>query len=75
MWQLKKSLSKQLEVFHSYKKDTELVTNLSFKIAEAIAEKRKPYSNGEVITNCWEMFTKNVSLEKKNLVKQISLFH
>ena len=73
MHQLKKSLSKQQEVFHGYKKDTELVTKLSFKISEAIAEKGKPYSDGEFIKNCLEIFTTNVSPEKKNLVEQISL--
>ena len=41
MQQLKKSLSKQQEVFDGYKKDNELVTKLSFKIAETIAKKRK----------------------------------
>ena len=73
MHQLKKSLSKQQEVFHGYRKDTESVTKLSFKISEAIAEKGKPYSDGEFIKNCLEIFTTNVSPEKKNLVEQISL--
>ena len=72
MQQLKKSLSKQQEVFHGYKKDNELVTKLSIKIAEAIAEKGKPYRDGEFI-NCLEIFIENVSPEKKNLVEQISL--
>ena len=74
MRQLKKSsLGKQQEIFHGYKKDNELVTKLSFKIAEAIAEKGKPYSDGEFIKNCLEIFIKNVSPEKKNLVEQVSL--
>ena len=73
MQQLKKSLSKQQEVFHGYKKDNELITKLSFKIAEAIAEKGKLYSDGEFIKNCLEIFIENVSPEKKNLVEQISL--
>ena len=73
MQQLKKSLSKQQEVFHGYKKDNELVTKLSFKIAEAIAEKGKPYIDGEFIKNCLEIFIENVSPEKKNLVEQIGL--
>ena len=73
MQQLKKSLSKQEEVFHGYKKNNELVTKLSFEIAEAIAEKGKPYSDGEFIENCLEIFIENVSPEKKNLVEQINL--
>ena len=73
MQQLKKSLSKQQEVFHGYKKDNELVTKMSFKIDEAIAEKGKPYSDGEFIKNCLEILIENVSPEKKNLVEQISL--
>ena len=73
MQQLKKSLSKQQEIFHGYKKDNELVTKLSFKIAEAIAEKGKPYSDNGFIKNCREIFVENVSPEKKNLVEQISL--
>ena len=74
MQQLKKSLSKhQQEIFHGYKKDNKLVTKLSFKIAEAIAEKGKPYSDGEFIKNCLEIFVENVSPEKENLVEQINL--
>ena len=68
MQQLKKSLSKQQEIFHGYKKDNKLVTKLSFKIAEAIAKKGKPYSDGEFIKNCQEIFLENVSPEKKNIV-------
>ena len=40
-----KNLSMQ-EMFHAYAKDTELVTKLSFKIFEVIAEKGRAYSVG-----------------------------
>ena len=71
MQQLKKSFSKQQEVFHSYKKDTELATKLSFKISEAIDEKGKPYCDDEFIKNCLQILIENVSPEKKYIVEQV----
>ena len=66
---LKNSLSKQQEVFHGYK-ETEFGAKLSFKITEAIVEKGKPYSDGESIKNCFKIFIKNVSPDRKYLMEQ-----
>ena len=38
-----------------------------------MAEKGKPFSDGEFIKNCLTIFTEHVCPEKKHLVEQISL--
>ena len=75
MQQLKKSLSKQQEVFYGNKKETELDAKLSFKISEAISEKAMPYSDNEFSKNCLKIFIENVSPDWKYLVEQICLSH
>ena len=72
---LKKSFEKQQGVFTTYKKNSELVTKLSFKLCECLAEKGKPFSDGEFIKDCLTIFTEYACLEKKNLVDQTSLSH
>ena len=67
--QLEKSLF-MLEVFQSYEKDTELVTELNFEIFEVIAIKGKAYSDSELIKNCLEVFTERMFPEKKCVVEQ-----
>ena len=62
-----------LEVFQSFKKETKLDAKLNFEIFEVIAEKGKPYSDGEFIKNCLEVFTRRMFTEKKCVVKQLSL--
>ena len=69
---LKKSIKKQ-GVFTTDKKDSELVTKLSFKLCEWMAVKEKPYSDGEFIRNCLIIFTENTCPEKKHLAEQTSL--
>ena len=51
-----KSLTKQQAVFTGYKKDSELVTKLSFKICELIAQNGKSFSDGEFIKDCLDIF-------------------
>ena len=63
-------MSKQQEVFHGYKKETELGAKLNFKISEAIVEKGKPYNDGEFIQKCLKIFIKNVSPDRKYLVEK-----
>ena len=70
---LKKSIRKQQSVFTTYKKNSELMTKLSFKLCERMAEKGKPFSDGEFIKNCLTIFTEHACPEKKHLVEQISL--
>ena len=70
---MKNSFKKQQSVFITYKKNSELVTKLSFKFCECMAEKRKPFTDGELIKNCLTIFTKYACPEYKHLVEQISL--
>uniref|UniRef100_A0A0L8GXX6 DUF4371 domain-containing protein n=1 Tax=Octopus bimaculoides TaxID=37653 RepID=A0A0L8GXX6_OCTBM len=60
-----KSIKKQQEVYTYYKKVSELVTKLSFKICESIAEKGKSFSDGE--------FLKKTLKERKNRCAAYSL--
>nr|XP_039250069.1 general transcription factor II-I repeat domain-containing protein 2-like [Styela clava] len=73
MEHLKKSIEKQQSVFTTYKKDSELVTKLSFKLCECMAEKGKPFSDGDFIKNCLTIFTEYACREKKHLEEQTSL--
>ena len=70
---LKKSIEKQQGVFTTYKKNPELVTKLSFKLCECLAEKGKPFSDREFIKDCLTIFTEYACPEKKHLVDQTSL--
>jgi len=65
--EMTKSLKKQQGVFTDYKKDPELVTKLSFKICESIAEKGKSFSDGEFIKSCLDIFADFVCPKKKYL--------
>ena len=69
------SLKKQRNVFQKYKKGNEVATKLSFQIAEAIAERGKPFSDGDFVKHCLSIFTETACQEKKELVKEISLSH
>ena len=56
-----------------YKKDSELVTKLIFKLCECITEKGKPFSDGEFIKKCLTIFTEYAWPEKNHLALQTSL--
>ena len=49
------------------------MTKLSFKLCECLAEKGKPFSDGEFIKDCLTIFTEYACPEKKNLVDQTNL--
>ena len=66
---LKNSIKKQ-GVFTPHKKDSELVTKLSFKLCESMAENGKPFSDREFIKNCLAIFTEYA---KNHLAEQTSL--
>ena len=70
---LKKSIIKQQGVFTTHKKDSELVTKLSFKLCESVAEKGKTFSDGKFIKYCLTIFTEYAWPEKKHLTEQTSL--
>ena len=56
----------------AYKDHSQLATELSFKISEAIAEKGKPFSDGEFIKHCLIIFAERTCPEKE-LIEQTSL--
>lgn len=70
---LKNSIEKQQCVLPTYKKNSEVVTKLSYKLCECMAEKGKSYSDGEFIKNCLTIFTEYACPEKKHLVEKTSL--
>ena len=70
---LKKSIKKQ-GVFTTYKKDSELVTKLSLKFCECMADEGKPFGERAFIKNCLKIFIEFACLEKKHLAEQTSLF-
>ena len=49
-----------------YKDDSQFATELSFKISEAIAEKGKPFSDGEFIKHCLKIFAELAYPKKSN---------
>ena len=70
---LKTSIEKQQIDFTTYKKNSELVTKMSFKLCECMAEKGKPFNDGEFIKNCLTILTEYACPEKKHLVEQTNL--
>ena len=68
---LKKSMLGQQKMILTY--DSELASVLSFKLSEAIAEKGKPFSDGEFIKHCLLIFAELACPEKKHLIEQTSL--
>ena len=70
---MKNSFKKQQSVFTPYKKNSELVTKLSFKFCECMAEKGKPFTDGEFIKNCLTIFMEYSCPEYKHLVEQTTL--
>jgi len=71
--QMAKSIKKQQGVFTNYKKDSELVTKISYKISESIAEQGRSFSDGDFIKSCLGIFTDFACPEKKHLLHQTSL--
>ena len=56
-----KKIHLKTRCFTTYKKDSELVTQLRFKLCECMAEKGKPFSDGEFIKNYLIMAMKGCS--------------
>ena len=56
-----------------YKDDSQITTELSYKISEAIAEKEKAFSDGEFVKHCPMIFAEWACPEKKYLIEQTSL--
>ena len=56
-----------------YKDDSQITTELSYKISEAIAKKGKAFSDGESVKHCLMVFAERACPEKKYLIEQTSL--
>ena len=55
------------------KKDSEQVKKLNSKLSEPMAEKGRPFRDGEFFRNCLTIFTEYVCPVKKHMVEQSSL--
>ena len=56
-----------------YKDDSQIATELSYEISEAIAQKGKAFSDGEFVKHCLMIFAERACPEKKYLIEQTSL--
>ena len=56
-----------------YKENSQITTELSNKISEAIAEKGRAFSDGEFVKHCLMVFAEQACPEKKYLIEQTSL--
>lgn len=72
---LKRNMSGQQSLFRIPKENSETVTKISFLISEEIAKRGKPFTDGEFVKNCLNIFASNICPEKKSLVQNISLSH
>jgi len=66
-----KSLQGQQKMIPLCKIDSRLGTELSFKLSEAIAEKRKAFSCGEFVKHCLMTFAERACPEK-SVIEQTS---
>ena len=70
---LKRLLQGQQKMISVYKDNSQITTELSYKISEAIAEKGKAFSDGEFVKHCLMIFAERACPEKKYLIEQTSL--
>ena len=61
---LKNFIEKQQVVFTTYKKNSELLTKLSFKLCKYMTEKGKPFTTAEFIKQCLTIFAEYACPEK-----------
>ena len=72
---LKQSIAGQQSFFKLANQSSEAATKISFLIAETIAKKGKPFSDGQLVKDCLQIFTDVVFLDKKSFVENVSLSH
>lgn len=70
---LKKQLERQQHSFRKHNEDSEAVVKVSYIIAEKIARKSKPFTDGEFIKECLEDAAEVLSPLQKPLYSKISL--
>ncbi|ESN95782.1 hypothetical protein HELRODRAFT_178962 [Helobdella robusta] len=66
---MKQEIVAQQSLFKIGNQSAEAATKVSYLIAEAIAKRGKPFSDGELVKNCLEIFTDVVCPTKKSLVE------
>jgi hypothetical protein len=71
--QLKSKLQSQQNSFAKHKKINENAVKASFLVSKLIAEKSKPFVEGEFIKECLMTIVETVCPERKNLFSDISL--
>ena len=71
--ELKLMLNKQQTLFYKVNKESETAVRASYVIAEEIAKKRKPFSDGEFIKDCMMRAAEIVCPDKKQCFLNISL--
>ena len=69
---LKQNIAGQQSFFEVANQSSEAV---SFLIAETIAKKGKPFSDGQLVKDCLRIFTDVVFPDKKSFVENVSLPH
>lgn len=72
---LKQNLTGQQKFFKVANSNSETATKVSFCIAEAIAKRGKPFSDGEFIKDCLRMFINATAPDKLSVVENTSLSH
>lgn len=70
---LKRNLSLQQNCFVKIKNDNEAVTKTSLRIAHLLAQKGKPFTDGELIKSCLLVAAEEICPEKKDLFQSVSL--
>ena len=72
---LKRNTAGQQLLLKTLSKSSEETTKISFLIAEVIAMRGKPLSEGEFVKDCLSMFTSVACPDKTSVVEKISLSH
>ncbi|ESO00210.1 hypothetical protein HELRODRAFT_125575, partial [Helobdella robusta] len=72
---MKQEIVAQQSLFKIGNQSAGAATKVSYLIAEAIAKRGKPFSDGELVKHCLEIFTDVVCPTKKSLVENVSLSH
>ncbi|XP_023227897.1 general transcription factor II-I repeat domain-containing protein 2A-like [Centruroides sculpturatus] len=72
---LKKDLISQQKVFSNVTTQTDSFVKASFVVANLIAKKSKPFSDGEFIKECMENVADIICPDKKSDISKISLSH
>ena len=70
---LRKNVAAQQNVFKKANNDVRSVTRLSYVLAEQLAKKMQPFSNGDLIKNCIGLFVDAVCPQHKAIASSLCL--